>query len=437
MIGELASWLGIAYATLVVTAGVSLLGAGLGLVGCFAVLRRRALTGDVLAHAALPGVGLAFIVVGSRYLPALLTGAFLTGLLGVLVISGLRGYTRVKEDAALGIVLSVFFGAGVVILRVIQTHYRGTGETTHAGLGNYYLGQAATMLEEEVYLIAAVSLACLAAVLLLYKEFRLVAFDGDFARVQGWPALALDLVLMGLVALAVVVGLPAVGVVLTAALLILPGAAARFWTERLGTMLALAVAFGVCMGAAGAFVSDRYSGMPTGPVIVLAGAVVFVASGIVAPRRGLVGRALAHFRFRRQLDEGNLLRAVYELSEPHLPHAAALSLDDILRERAWAPRRLRRLLAAAVRQRLLEQDGDAYALTPAGLRRAAEIVRGQRLWEMFLNEYPDQAQGVVNLAGASVDDLLPPQLVEELSARLAEAGRMPRGNGPAGEGAPP
>ena len=206
----------ISYNTAVVLLGTSLLGANAGLVGCFAVLRRRALTGDALAHAALPGLCLAFLAVGQRSRPALLLGAFVTGVLGVVVIAALRRWTRIKEDAAIGIVLSVFFGAGIVLSRLIQNR---SSVGSKAGLDSYILGKTAGIIAQDVYLIAGVSLASLVLVLVLYKEFKLVVFDSGFASVQGWPVLGLDLLLMGLIALAVVFGLPAVGVVLMAALL--------------------------------------------------------------------------------------------------------------------------------------------------------------------------------------------------------------------------
>ncbi len=202
------------YNTLIVLLGTGLLGANAGLVGCFAVLRRRALTGDALAHAALPGLCLAFLLVGQRSLPALLLGAFATGVLGVATVAALRRWTRIKEDAAIGIVLSVFFGAGITLSRLIQN--RST-EGSKAGLDSYILGKTAGIIAQDVYLIAGVSLASLAVVLLLYKEFQLLVFDTGFASVQGWPVFGLDLLLMGLIALAVVFGL------LPAALVLVPG----------------------------------------------------------------------------------------------------------------------------------------------------------------------------------------------------------------------
>lgn len=305
------------YNTLVVLVGSALLGAGAGVIGSFAVLRRRALTGDALAHAALPGLCLAFIILGQRNLPAMLAGALCTGVAGVAIISGLRRWTRIKEDAAIGIVLGVFFGAGIALSRLIQ-NLSTTG--SKAGIDSYILGKTAGMTRGDVYLIAGMALASIGLVMLLYKEFKLTVFDPGFAQAQGWPVVRLDLLLMSLVAVAVVIGLPAVGVVLIAALLILPGAAARFWTDRLGRMLWLSALFGTFVGIAGTLFSAQYERLPTGPIIVLVAAGLFLVSLLFGPSRGIVAVAIRQLRFRRDLAAGTL-----QVDEPE----PGGSVDDV------------------------------------------------------------------------------------------------------------
>jgi manganese/zinc/iron transport system permease protein len=319
----------LASSTKIVLEGVILLSACAGVIGCFAVLRRRALVGDALAHAALPGLFIGYLVFVFAVRPEdyepddpppvlfLLAGALGTGVLGILAISSLTRYTRIKEDAAIGIVLSVFFGAGIVLRSVIQR----MPEASRAGLQSFILGQTAGMSPENVDAIRWLALGCLALVLLFYKEFKLVAFDPGFAQVQGWPSLALDLLLMLLIAVAVVIGLPAVGVMLMAALLILPAASARFWTDSLGVMLLLAAAFGVAAGILGVLLSsglwhDFFARQarfllfldngPAGPTIILVASAMFVVSILFAPRRGGIARWLAQRRFRQDLRAGRI-----------------------------------------------------------------------------------------------------------------------------------
>ena len=411
----------IAYNTAVVLAGASLLGASTGLVGGFAVLRRRALLGDALAHAAYPGVCLAFLILDRRNLPAMLVGALATGLVGVSLLVGLRRATRVKEDAAIGIILSVFFGAGLALGRYIQNRASGG---SRAGLDSYIFGSAATMRLAELGLIAAVAAVCVAAVLVLYKEFKLVAFDMGFARVQGWPAGRLDLLLMGLIAVTVVIGLPAVGAVLIAAMLILPATAARFWTERLGKLLVISAALGAATAAAGTLVSARFDGLPTGPTIVLVGAAAFLFSALFASRRGVVSRWLAHRRFTRRLEDQRLLRTIYEAVEPALPERPIVAQSQLDRQGLASASALRRAVAAG----WLSPEQNGYRLSDAGLAQARRVVRGYRLWRLFLSEYADQVGAFGELDVEAIDERLPADIVAGLEHKLAAAGQLPHGN---------
>jgi manganese/zinc/iron transport system permease protein len=417
--------MGLSYNTMIVLLGTGLLGANAGLVGSFAVLRGRSLTGDALAHAALPGLCLAFLIVGQRSLVAMLAGALVSGLAGVAVISGLRRGTRVKEDAAIGIVLSVFFGLGIVLSRMVQNT---AGLGNKAGLDSYILGKTAGIIRQDVMLIGGVSMVSLVAIGLAYKEFKLTVFDPGFARVQGWPVLRLDLVLMGLIALAVVFGLPMVGVVLMAALLILPAAAARFWTDRLGPMLALASLFGLVTGLVGTAISARYAGMPAGPIIVLVGSGVFLFSVLAAPRRGVLGRALSAWRFRRELQERRLLLMLFDRVEAGLPALRPIDRSELVGRRGGHSGGITSALGRLAGRGEIVLEGDRAAsvqLTEAGLLRARSVVRGQRLWEQFLHDYPEQASAMADLSRESVDEILPPDVVAELESSLRDAGRLP------------
>jgi manganese/zinc/iron transport system permease protein len=412
----------LAYNTLVVLAGTSLLGAGAGLVGCFAVLRRRALLGDALAHAGLPGICLAFWFWGERSMPVLLLGALATGVLGVVVVSLVRGYTRIKEDAAIGIVLSTFFGAGMVLSRMIQNRLT-TG--SKAGLDSYNLGKTAGMIAADVYLIAGVSLVCLLVVLICYKEFKLVAFDPALARVQGWPALRLDLLLTLLIAVMVVIGLPAVGVVLMAAMLILPGAMARFWTDRLGTLLTISALAGASVGGLGTLASAHFSFSPAGPVIVLVGAIGFLLSMAFAPRRGVLARLWSERAFRLLLNEQKFLANLFARASTDQSARSFTAGDNAVLPSVHFRSR-QKLVDRLVQQSLaLPVSGGRFKLSSSGWKRAARIARGYRLWESFLRRYPELAHSYANLDAESIDDVLPPAIVAELETELKRAGRWP------------
>lgn len=408
----------LSYNTFIVLVGTSLLGGTSGLIGTFAVLRKRSLTGDALSHAALPGLCLAFMIWGERNLFVMLFGAFLSGLLGIGIISGLRAWTRIKEDAAIGIVLSVFFGAGIVLSRIIQNHVTAGSK---AGLDSYILGKTAGMLSYDVYLIAGLALSSLLVVLLLCKEFQLISFDTSFAIVQGWPALFLDLILMSLIAVVVVIGLPAVGVVMMAALLILPGASARFWTERLSTMIQISILIGFLTGVVGTLTSATFSLMPAGPLIVLVGTGFFLFSVLFAPRRGVIARQLHELNFRRELARQRLLNLFVDTDKSLKPR---ISLPEIASSRISFPG-IERSLDLALRDGVLQsEDPRSYRLTNYGRTLAVQVHQRNLLRHLIWNERPDLAAYCQD--DDDLDDLLRNSTPEaiELRSRLEARGEL-------------
>jgi manganese/zinc/iron transport system permease protein len=345
-----------------------------------------------------------------------------------LAITFIRNQTRIKEDAAIGIVLSCFFGVGLCLSRVVQS--AGLGNS--AGLDTFILGKAASMLREDALTIAISTCFVVAGVLLFFKEFRILCFDREFAAVQGWPVVALDIWLMALLVVCTVVGLPAVGAVLMAALLIIPPAAARFWTDRLSTMMALSAVFGLASGVLGSGLSSLYADLSTGPAVVMAAAGVFLVSLVAAPRRGIFASLLRRRRQHRKVGLQNLLRTLYELGEHRAsqgdgaePTQRLFTRQEILQARAWTPLEAERLLARGRRLQLIGQSPDGYRLTPAGLGAALRIVRAHRLWEMFLVECSAIAPDHVDRDADDIEHHLPPELVERLEERLRNEGRLP------------
>jgi manganese/zinc/iron transport system permease protein len=259
-------------------------------------------------------------------------------------------------------------------------------------------------------------------VVLLFKELKLVAFDAEFALSQGWPALAIDLAMMAMVAAVTIAGLPIVGAILIAALLILPSAAARMWTNRLHWMLVLAGGFGAAAGAGGARLSRD---LPTGPTIILTAAAIFFVSILMAPGRGMLSRLWAESRLRVRVAREHLMRSLFELNEPQLPALVPLPLEHLRQHRTWRPWMLNWLLQTGEREGLIEVTDKNVTLTSLGLRRAAETARTHRLWEMYMMNYVGSAPDHVDRSADDVEHLLPAELVVEMEEKLAQLGRLP------------
>jgi manganese/zinc/iron transport system permease protein len=311
------------YTLRTVALGSASLGIISGALGTYAVLRKQSLLGDAISHAALPGIALAFLLTGSKAPLVLILGAVAAGWVGTLLVMGIVNASRVKDDSALGLVLSVFFGLGLVLLTFIQKR----PDATQAGLDKFLFGQAAALLERDVVTIAGLGTLALLAMLIFWKEFKLLSFDPEFGISLGFPMRRVDILLTTLLVIAIVLGLQTVGVVLMSAMVVAPAAAARQWTDRLGTMVALSALFGALAGVSGAIISSATARLPTGPTIVLCITAIVLVSLTLSPHRGLVWQWVRRQRNRRRLRVEAVLSDLYLLASQHgdmdHPHSIA------------------------------------------------------------------------------------------------------------------
>ncbi|QTD40052.1 metal ABC transporter permease [Sporosarcina sp. Te-1] len=264
-----------------------ILGTAAGMVGCLAYWKRQSLMSDALSHAALPGVVIAFSILGYKHLPFMIFGATVSAFIGAWLIQWIRSSSRVKEDAAMGLILSVFFGLGIMLLTVVSR--KGGGN--QAGLDSFIFGQAASMVRTDVYTMMAVAIVIIAVVIVGFKEWKLFLFDPNFARGLGLSSRLMDGIYLAMLVLVIVIGIQAVGVILMAALLIIPAVSAHYWTLSFKRMLVLSAIFGGGSGMAGTLISTMGKGWPTGPFIVIASASIFLLSVIAGTQRGLLVRA--------------------------------------------------------------------------------------------------------------------------------------------------
>ncbi len=412
------------YNTTIVILSTTLLGIAAGIVGVFALLRKRSLVGDALSHATLPGIGLAFIIATSmgydgRSLPVLLFGATVTGVAGILAIQWLIRHTRLREDAAIGIILSGFFGAGAIIFSLIQGIRTGNA----AGINHFIYGQTAAMNVRDAYLMMGIAIVAMIAATLLLKEFSMVCFNDAFARVDGWPVTRIDLGMMGLVVVVTVGGLQAVGLILVVAMLIIPAVAARFWTERLWLLVLLAAVIGGLSGYLGSATSALLPRKPAGAVIVLTSGMLFAISMLVAPRRGIAASAINRIRMRLNIAADHLLEKAYLAADRGLPaQLGPEAVTRLARRRAWGPW-LRTFVPIHVKRRGLGQWVDAsFIPSEAGLRRGRQVARNHRLWEQYLIAHADIAPSHIDWTVDRVEHVLDQSMIDELEALLDQRG---------------
>lgn len=346
-----------------------ILGIVSGCLGSFALLRRQSLLGDAIAHATLPGIALAFLITQSKHPLVILAGAAVAGWIGTICVMLITRNTQLKKDAGLGIILSVFFGWGMVLLTIVQR----LPTASKAGLDKFLFGSAATMLQDDLWVIIGIGTVVLVLLVMFWKEFKIMTFDEGFAKSIGLPVKALEIFLTTLIVLGIVIGLQMVGVVLMSAMLVAPAAAARQWTDRLGVMVTLAALFGALSGASGAITSSLVDHLPTGPMIVLYVSVFVFISLLFAPNRGLFWDFMRSFQQRQNIRLKTVLRNLLLFSEaktdPFHPH-------DISALRIINPGAVERAMRDLEKQTLVHRYPDGrWALTPKGLQQAQKLER--------------------------------------------------------------
>lgn len=402
-----------------VVLGTMLLTSSGAMVGSFALLKKKALVGDATAHAVFPGVCLAFMLTGTKHPIYLAIGAFATGWLSLCLIDSITAHTKIQEDTAIALVLSVTFGLGTLLLSIIQH----SGNAAQVGLNNFLFGKAAALLGNDLLTLAILSLLIITTLISFFKEFTLVAFDKAFAQSIGLPVKRLEFLFTSLTVLAIVIGIRAVGIVLMAAMLITPAAAARFWTNRLSRMVLLAAVLGSIAGVAGSFASYTAPGMPTGPWIVLVITLIAYGSFLLAPQKGLLARKLYQRRQQQKTLAENILKLFYELGEGEGEFFCNRPVDALLAHRPMPLRSLIKGLQGLQRQSLVQQRGDKWRLTGVGKSLGQQISQRHQLWELYLMRYLKIKPDHVHEDAESIEHVLTPALVKELSKLLKDAKR--------------
>lgn len=400
--------------------GAICLGLTCGLLGAFMVLRGMALMGDTLGHAVLPGVVAGFMVTGRKEVLPLMLGAVLAGALGTLSVWAVRRYSRIKEDAAMGLVLTSFFGLGIVLLTLVQKSQNGS----QSGLDHFLFGQAATLGREDIAVLACVTTVCLVLVVLFRKQLTLTSFDPVFAASIGLQVNAWNALLMGMVTLAVVSALPAVGVVLVSAMLITPAATAQLLAQRMHSMLAWSAGLGMASGALGALISFLAKGMPTGPCMVLAASTFFVVAYLLAPNRGTLVVAWRHAARRRRVERENTVKSIYRALEVRAP-ASWLEMGQLAEDRHESLAETRSRVSCL--GLLVQREGNNLRLSESGYQLAVRLVRSHRLWELYLTSQAGIACDHVHRDAEDIEHILEPNVVAQLEELLCKPLTDPHG----------
>ncbi|MAC94534.1 MAG: zinc ABC transporter permease [Flavobacteriales bacterium] len=398
-----------------VVIGSVILGASSALVGSFAFLRKRALVGDAIAHSVLPGVAAAFMISGVKDPLILIVGALISGWLSIVMIDGIVRTTKLKSDAAIGIVLSVFFGVGILLL----THIQQSGNGAQSGLDSFLFGKAASLTPDDIWVFSSIGSFLVVIIFLFFKAFKIVSFNPDYAQTIGLPVKFIEFLLSTITVLAVAVGIQAVGVVLMAALLITPASGARFWTNKLGKMLFIATTFGVISAFVGSYVSYIAPNMPTGPWVVMILSLLTVASIWFAPKKGMLARLKTRRENQNKILTENILKLFYHLGEKKEDFEVGRSQEILLENRDFTEVELKKGLLKLKKKNLLRNKKNLWYITQSGLSEAKRIIRLHRLWEMYLNQRLKLEPDHVHNDAEAIEHIITADIEKQLEKELA------------------
>ncbi len=406
--------------------GALLFGAVCGLLGSFIVVRKMALFGDAISHAVLPGVALGFLWSMSKDPVAILIGATLSGLAGSLLVGAIRRTTRIKQDAALGIVLASFFAIGLCLIRIIQNN---EGASKITGLKSYLFGDVAVLDRYDVITMGVVVILTVILFGLLYRPFLAISFDRQFAVSIGFPVRILEALFQMFLAFAIVISLQAVGVVLVSAMLITPAATAYLLVDRMHRMLWIAMGVGMLSAVIGVFLSFLGSNLPTGPFMVLSASSIFTMAYLFSPKYGRFTKWLRYRARVKKVREENSLKSIYKVLESRGLESSGnrVLMKDLSSHRKMSIAGLVKEIKNMQRSGLVKLKGDNVSLTDDGFDKARSVVRNHRLWELYLTNEANYAADHVHDDAEKVEHFLSEEEVSELESYLDYPQEDPHG----------
>lgn len=404
----------------------ALVSVALGLIGCFLVVRGMSLLGDALSHSVLPGIALGFFISvafgnESLHSPWILVGATAIGLAAAVLIQTVQDHSRVKEDASLGIIFTTLFAVGVVMVTV-------WGGQSDLDPGCVLYGDIVNFVVERdgIWPMAVITTLIVGGIAVFYRYLLVSTFDPGLAVSLGIPARAVHYVLMGVLSLTIVASFEAVGAILAVALLVMPGATARLWTDRMPRMLMLAALHGVLATLLGYWLSHpAVLNTAASGAICVAGFGLFLASWLLAPRHGLIVRWRGRRRLRRTMAAENLLKSISELSAKSAAGGAdsprAVPQTEIAADLRMPSRQFTATLRRAVRKQWITRDPAGIRLTEAGQQQSRRLVRAHELWEAFLRQEVGLEPDHVHDAAEWVEHYLDEERVRELEEKVKVA----------------
>ncbi len=382
--------------------------------GTLVLLQRNPLSGDAIAHAQLPGICFGFLIVGKKEITPIIIGATVCGLIACLLIDYIPKKSKIKKDTATSLVLSIFFGVGLLLISFIQN----SKNVEQSGLYSYLLGDAASMQKIDILIIISLSVIILTMLIILMRLFHALLFDEFFIQSIGWPVNIIRLLLNIFIVLAIVLGSQSIGLILINALLIIPAALAPFWTQNFYRRFIVAIFFAILSAIIGSLLSAKYSRLPTGASIVLSISFFAFISFFLAPQKGVLTLWKKKNIYKKKVLEENLLKKLYELQKVEKNADSNYSLEELLLHYPIKLSKMKKVLQRLKIKDEMATSDNKWRMTKNGSYRGEKILEMHLLWEAYLIHYMKISPDHVHQDAESIEHLLTPELACELRSLL-------------------
>lgn len=384
------------------------------LVGVFTYYQKKSLVGDAVSHSVFPGICMAFIISGTKNPIFLLLGAFLAGWLSIVSFDFLLRDKRIKSDAALASVLSVFFGLGILLLN----HIQNGGNANQIGLQHFLMGNVAAMSSQDVLTYGLISSFVSLMIILFFPVFKLISFNKDFAQSKGYKVKSIQFLFSSLIVICIAIGINAVGVILMAALLITPASSARWWSNKLERIAVLAAFFSVVSATIGAYISFSFDRMPAGPWMVIVLSIIAIISILFAYPKGVIYGAFKRRKAQEKMLVENVLKSFYHIEERE--GQANISAVQLANTRSYDGAKLSSALRILKKRSLVLTTGQNYQLSQSGREEARRIIRLHRLWELYLGSRLNFKKDHVHNDAEAIEHIITPEIERQLLDELGD-----------------
>ena len=394
----------------------SLVGIMCGVIGTFMVLRNMSLIGDAVAHAILPGIFFAFILVGYSSI-GFFMGSLIAALITATVITWIQGNIKTKNDAAIGIVFTFMFSVGV-----IGISYLNNQQGVHLDLKDFLFGTILGISNEDIIITAFVAVYAILSIIIFYRYLFITTFQPTIAATMGISVKLVHYFLMVILSFAVVSALRTVGIILVVAMLITPSSTALLLSKKLKNVLLLSGLFGLISAVLGLYLAILFDTTP-GPAMCVVGTFIYFVTVFCAPTHGLL---VKYWRKRKQSVQIEKEDVIKYLSKKR--HASLSRIDDLVENLGITRSKLSSRLQELVADGVLILNQGRYTLSAKGNNTAKELVRAHRLWETFLVDKVGLNDTEIHEDAEKYEHLLGPEILDQLDAKLGYPTEDPHGS---------